>query len=205
MDCFAIKKDKVLVRLFNAIPVDENVDIYMDGKLIISNLSYKEFSPYTYIPIGLHKIDIYIVGTTTNPIIRTSLRLPGDQIFTIAITGNEKEETLLVIEDDADQVTSNDSSIGRIVNLAPNIPVADVLFNETPAVNNVEFRDETPYVYIPPGKYNVEVKTTQDGSYIAKSVFDFKVGKIYTTYIVGNPPNVELLNSIDGNTYACRN
>ena len=29
------------------------------------------------------------------------------------------------------------------------------------------------------------------------------VDRIYSIYIIGNPPNIELLQSVDGNTYAC--
>ena len=37
--------------------------------------------------------------------------------------------------------------------------------------------------------------------------FEFKIqiklSNIYSIYIIGDPPNVELLQSVDGNTYAC--
>lgn len=204
MDCFQIKKNNVLIRMFNALPVGEPVDIYMDGHLIVSNLKYKDFSPYTYISTESHKVDVYKAGTKSNPLIRTSLFLPLEQIFTLGLTGNKGEETLLTIPDDIEQMPSSNSAVGRIINLAPNIPIADVFFNNKPEVNNIDYRDQTPYAYIPPGKYTLEVKATEDGSPITKSVFDFKADRIYTTYIVGDQPNTQLLNSVDGNTYVCK-
>ena len=35
------------------------------------------------------------------------------------------------------------------------------------------------------------------------SNIQFKPDRIYSIYIIGNPPNIELLQSVDGNTYAC--
>ena len=32
---------------------------------------------------------------------------------------------------------------------------------------------------------------------------EFKANRIYTIYIVGNKPNIEIIQSVDGNTYAC--
>lgn len=204
MDCFSIKKNNLLIRMFNALPANEAIDIYVDGNLLASNLKYKEFSPYTYMTKELTKLDVYKAGEKTNPIIRTSIRLPLEQIFTIALTGNKGQETALVVEDDIEQTTAPNNAIGRVVNLAPNIPIADVLFNNTPGVNGVDYRDETPYVYLPIGKYNVEVRETESGNNITTGVFEFKAERIYTTYIVGDLPNTQLINSVDGNTYACR-
>lgn len=204
MNCYNMQKNRTLARIFNTLPYNQPVDIYGDGILIFSDLKYKEFTPYVYTLEGLHKIDIYKAGSKENPIIRTAIRLPLDQIFTIAITGNEKEETLLVIDEDIEQEPSKDSAIGRVVNLSPGLPVVDIFVNGSPSINNIDFRDQTPYVYIPPGIYTTEVRTSQDGSDVASDKFEFKTNRIYTSYIIGNPPNVEILNSVDGNTYVCR-
>ena len=32
---------------------------------------------------------------------------------------------------------------------------------------------------------------------------EYKANRIYTIYIIGNQPNVELIQAVDGNTYAC--
>ncbi|MGL6107963.1 DUF4397 domain-containing protein [Romboutsia sp.] len=203
MNCFKIEKNKSLVRMFNALSSNKAVDIYSDGILIFSDVEYKEFTSYMYVMEGSHKIDVYEAGTKEKPIIRTTIKLPVSQIFTIAITGNENEETLLVIGEDINKKVSKESAIGRTVNLAPDIPIVDLAFNEKPSVDNISYRDETPYVFIPPDKYDIYVKEASTGNIIAEYKFEFKPNRIYTLYIIGNPPNVELLQSVDGNTYAC--
>lgn len=203
MDCFKIDKTKKLVRMFNALPEDAAVDIYVNGNLLYSDLKYKEFTSYAYMEEGMQKIDVYKAGTKTNPLIRGTLKIPSEQIFTIALTGNKGEEALLVIEDDITQQPSKESAINRIVNLAPDLPEADVNFNDMPSASNISYRDETLYAYLPPGKYKITVEESETEYDVTESMFEFKVERIYTIYIIGNPPNVELIQSVDGNTYAC--
>lgn len=203
MDCFEIEKNRTLSRIFNSLPYNQPIDVYGDGILIFSDLKYTEFSPYVYVLGGLHKIDVYEAGKKENPIIRTSINLPLEQIFTIAVVGNKDQESLLVIDEDITQRPSMDSAVARSVNLSPDIPAVDVFVDGKPSVSNITFRDQTPYVYIPLGKYEIEVKSSESNSQIAKETFEFKANRIYTIYITGNPPNVVLINSVDGNTYAC--
>lgn len=204
MDCFKVKPTKTLVRVFNALPINIPVDIYGDGILIFSELKYKDFTSYFYVPVGTHKVDIYKAGTKSNPIIRTSLRLPTDQIFTIAITGNQGEETLLVVDEDIEQQPSKQDAVGRTVNLCPNIEFIDLLFNDVPSLNNVAYRDETPYVFIPPGIYNISVKDGTTGNVMSTGKFEYKAERIYTLYIVGDEQNIQMVQSVDGNTYVCK-
>ena len=43
MDCFKIDKDRGLIRYLNALPSQKAVDIYVDNKLLYSNIKYKNF------------------------------------------------------------------------------------------------------------------------------------------------------------------
>ncbi|MGL5347525.1 MAG: DUF4397 domain-containing protein [Peptostreptococcaceae bacterium] len=203
MDCFKIDQTKNLVRMFNALPENVSVDIYVNGELLYSNVKYKEFTTYAYGEVGNIKIDVYNTGTKSNPLIRGTVRIPAEQIFTIALTGNKGEEALLVLEDDITQQPSKESAINKIVNLSPDLPEADVNFNDTPSASNISYRDETLYAYLPPGKYKITVEESETEYEVTEGVFEFKAERIYTIYIIGNPPNVELIQSVDGNTYAC--
>ena len=202
MDCFKIEEDKGLIRFFNALPSQESVDIYVDKKLLYTDIKYKDFTPYMYVETRPYNIDIYQSGTQ-NPIIRTTFRLPDENLFTLAITGNTGQETLIIVDDDIDQKTSNTQAISRFVNLSPDLPVADIFYNDKPIVDNIDYRDQTVYEYLNPGKYTVSVKENLSGSPLKIMDFEFKANRIYTIYIIGNPPNIDLIQSVDGNTYAC--
>lgn len=203
MDCFKIDNTKNLSRFFNALPYGESVDVYSNGKLIAQNLEYKGFTPFSYGENATQKIDVYKAGTNTNPIIRTTIKLPAEQIFTIAITGNKGEEALLSIEEDITQRPSKESAISRIVNLSPDLPEVDVNFNGNPTAANISYRDETLYEYFEPGEYTITVEESITENPVVESKFEYKVERIYSIYIIGDEPNVELLQAVDGNTYVC--
>ena len=205
MDCFKIQENKGLIRFFNALPSQKSVDIYMDNKLLNSNIKYKDFTPYIYVEYSdnkKYKIDIYETGTK-KAIIRSTFRLPDESLFTLAITGDVGQEIILDIEEDIDQKTSSTQAIERFVNLSPKLPVADIFFNDKQAVDNIDYRDETEYEYLNPGQYTVFVKEDLTGNPLATVNLEYKANRIYTIYIIGNQPNVELIQAVDGNTYAC--
>ena len=205
MDCFKIQENKGFIRFFNALPSQKSVDIYLDNKLLNSNIQYKDFTPYIYVEYSdnkKYKIDIYETGTK-KAIIRSTFRLPDESLFTLAITGDVGQETILDIEEDIDQKTSSTQAIERFVNLSPKLPVADIFFNDKQAVDNIDYRDETEYEYLNPGQYTVFVKEDLTGNPLATVNLEYKANRIYTIYIIGNQPNVELIQAVDGNTYAC--
>ena len=99
--------------------------------------------------------------------------------------------------------TSNTQAVQRFVNLSPDLPIADIFYNNKQAVDNIDYRDETEYEYLNPGQYTVFVKEDLTGNPLATVNLEYKANRIYTIYIIGNQPNVELIQAVDGNTYAC--
>lgn len=204
MDCVKIPKAKNLFRMFNALPYNQPIDVYLNGKLIASNLKYKDFTSFSYGDFLKQKIDVFKTGTITNPIIKSVIKLPAEQIFTVAVTGNKGEEIVIPLEEDVTTKPSNESAINRIVNLSPELPAVDVTFNGSPSANNIEYRDETLYAFLPPGEYDIVVEDSATSEPVVEGKFSFKTDRIYSIYILGDMQNIELLQSVDGNTYVCK-
>ncbi len=202
MDCFKIEEDRGLVRYLNVLPSQQAVDIYVDNKLLYSDVKYKGFTQYVYMENRSYKIDVNEAGTQ-NILIRTTFVLPDEDLFTLGITGNKGQESLIIINEDIDQKTSNTQAIVRFVNLSPDLPVSDIFNNNTPAVDDIDYRDQTPYQYVNPGQYTISVKENLTQRPLKIANIEFKANRIYSIYIIGNPPNIEFLQSVDGNTYAC--
>ena len=202
MDCFKIEKNKGLIRYLNVLPSQQAVDIYVDNKPLYSDIKYKDFTPYVYMENRPYKIDINEAGTK-NVLIRTTFILPDEDLFTLGITGDFGQESIIIVDEDLDQKVSNTQAVQRFVNLSPNLPIADIFYNGKPVVDDIDYRDQTLYDYVNPGQYTVSVKENLSGNNIVSSNITFKSDRIYSIYIIGNSPNVELLQSVDGNTYAC--
>ena len=157
---------------------------------------------HIYMENRSYKIDIYEAGTK-NILIRTTFIIPDESLFTLAISGNIGQEALIIVDEDIEQKSSNSQAVVRFVNLSPDLPIADIFNNDKPIVDNIDYKDQTIYEYLNPGGYTISVKGNLNGDDLVTTNIQFKTDRIYSIYIIGDIPNVELLQSVDGNTYVC--
>lgn len=204
MDCVKIKSGTSLLRVFHAAPQAPAVDVYINEKLVFSNLQFTQFSSYVKLKEGEYRIDIFQAGTMVQPIISGSLDLDEGQMLTIAAIGNLDDLSLLVINDNADKKASPKVSSFRVVHLSPNTPAVDILVNNKILVENLAFKQNTSYVDIAPGSYNIEAVLNSNKESVLVFGAVLKTNRIYTIYIVGESPNLRAIQSVDGNTYLCR-
>ena len=192
------------MRVFHASPQAPAVDVYINEKLVFSNLQFTQFSSYVKLKEGEYRIDIFQTGTMLQPIISGSLDLDEGQMLTIAAIGNLDDLSLLVINDNADKKASPKVSSFRVVHLSPNTPAVDILVNNKILVENLAFKQNTSYVDIAPGSYNIEAVLSSNKESVLVFGVMLKANRIYTIYIVGESPNLRAIQSVDGNTYLCR-
>ncbi len=204
MDCVKIESGTSLLRVFHAAPQAPAVDVYINEKLVFSNLQFTQFSSYVKLKEGEYRIDIFQTGTMLQPIISGSLDLDEGQMLTIAAIGNLDDLSLLVINDNADKKASPKVSSFRVVHLSPNTPAVDILVNNKILVESLAFKQNTSYVDIAPGSYNIEAVLSSNKESVLVFGVMLKANRIYTIYIVGESPNLRGIQSVDGNTYLCR-
>lgn len=204
MDCFEIKNNSSLVRVFHAAPQAPNVDVYVNDQMVFSNLAFGDFTRYVYLDEGEYNISVYLAGQKDRPVINQMVDVPPQQIFTIAATGNLDNLGLLVIPDKVSKSPSQNYSSVRVIHLSPNAPGVDILVDGDTLFEDISFGEGTDYVDLNPGTYNVNVVLNTDKSVVLPLKVTLNPDKIYTIYIIGNPPTLQAVQVVDGNTYACR-
>lgn len=204
MDCFEIKNNSSLVRVFNAAPQAPNVDVYVNDQMVFSNLAFGDFTRYVYLDEGEYNVSVYLAGQKDRPVINQMVDVPSQQIFTIAATGNLDNLGLLVIPDKVSKSPSQNYSSVRVIHLSPNAPGVDILVDGDTLFEDISFGEGTDYVDLNPGTYNVNVVLNTDKSVVLPLKVTLNPDKIYTIYIIGNPPTLQAVQIVDGNTYACR-
>ena len=204
MDCFEIKNNSSLVRVFHAAPQAPNVDVYVNDQMVFSNLAFGDFSRYVYLDEGEYNVSVYLAGQKDRPVINQMVDVPSQQIFTIAATGNLDNLGLLVIPDKVSKSPSQNYSSVRVIHLSPNAPGVDILVDGDTLFEDISFGEGTDYVDLNPGTYNVNVVLNTDKSVVLPLKVTLNPDKIYTIYIIGNPPTLQAVQVVDGNTYACR-
>ena len=204
MDCFEIKSNSSLVRVFHAAPQAPNVDVYVNDQMVFSNLAFGDFTRYVYLDEGEYNVSVYLAGQKDRPVINQMVDVPSQQIFTIAATGNLDNLGLLVIPDKVSKSPSQNYSSVRVIHLSPNAPGVDILVDGDTLFEDISFGEGTDYVDLNPGTYNVNVVLNTDKSVVLPLKVTLNPDKIYTIYIIGNPPTLQAVQVVDGNTYACR-
>lgn len=204
MDCFEIKKNSSLVRVFHASPQAPGVDVYVNDQIVFSDLVFGEFTKYVYLDEGEYKVDVYPTGKKDTPVISQMVDIPSQQIFTIVATGNLDDLGLLIVPDKVSKSPSKDYSSIRVIHLSPNAPGVDILVDGDTLFEDISFGEGTDYVDLNPGTYNVNVVLNTDKSVVLPLKVTLNPDKIYTIYIIGNPPTLQAVQVVDGNTYACR-
>ena len=204
MDCFEIKNNSSLVRIFHAAPQAPNVDVYVNDQMVFSNLAFGDFTRYVYLDEGEYNVSVYLAGQKDRPVINQMVDVPSQQIFTIAATGNLDNLGLLVIPDKVSKSPSQNYSSVRVIHLSPNAPGVDILVDGDTLFEDISFGEGTDYVDLNPGTYNVNVVLNTDKSVVLPLKVTLNPDKIYTIYIIGNPPTLQAVQVVDGNTYACR-
>ena len=179
MDCFEIKNNSSLVRVFHAAPQAPNVDVYVNDQMVFSNLAFGDFTRYVYLDEGEYNVSVYLAGNLDNL-------------------------GLLVIPDKVSKSPSQNYSSVRVIHLSPNAPGVDILVDGDTLFEDISFGEGTDYVDLNPGTYNVNVVLNTDKSVVLPLKVTLNPDKIYTIYIIGNPPTLQAVQVVDGNTYACR-
>ena len=204
MDCFEIKNNSSLVRVFHAAPQAPNVDVYVNDQMVFSNLAFGDFTRYVYLDEGEYNVSVYLAGQKDRPVINQMVDVPSQQIFTIAATGNLDNLGLLVIPDKVSKSPSQNYSSVRVIHLSPNALGVDILVDGDTLFEDISFGEGTDYVDLNPETYNVNVVLNTDKSVVLPLKVTLNPDKIYTIYIIGNPPTLQAVQVVDGNTYACR-
>lgn len=193
------------IRFFHALPGASAVDTYINDKLAVRNLTYRQFS--TYIPLlpGAYNIKLYVTGSKENPILNKNIMIPEQVIYTIGIINNIGQTDLFPINDPKAEIDKTKTMI-RFINLSQDSSSLDLkLPDGTVLFNNMQFKKIPDYKAVSAGRYTFEVydSTTNKRVLIIPNMI-LKPDRFITVYVIGlaaGRPNLEVVLPLDGNTY----
>lgn len=84
---FSTSTDIAHVRFYNAAAVREPLDIYLNGRLVVSNLDYMNYTRYLHIIPGIYRLTVFSRTNPQSAIIDTSVRFRSGTSYTLAILG----------------------------------------------------------------------------------------------------------------------
>ena len=173
----------------------------------LNNMKYEEPSKVQdeVIPFLLNKNDI-IVKSKTGSGKTASFAIPI--VEKIDINNNcvqgliiaPTRELALQIKEEMETPTGNKSR-ARFIHLVPNGRPVDILLDKEMVLEDVEYKEVTPYTDVDPKTYQVDVLLNENGQLIRQIRVTINPGRVYSFYGLGNKPNFQIFQSLDGATF----
>lgn len=144
------------VRVFHASPNAPNVDIYVNGQLLLQDVAYKQISDYIPVMPGDYRIMITATGQQ-EAVLTKDVNVPANSAITLAAAGKVENLKLLPYQDDL--YPEQGKAKVRFIHLSPDAPRVDIAVKGGDVLfSNVGFEESTPYKSLPPTKVDLEVR-----------------------------------------------
>lgn len=188
------------LRVIHASPDAPAVDIYVNGSKAISNLAFKDVSPWASLPAGTYDVKVTAAGGT-DAVIQANLPLEGGKYYSVVATGKLANITAKVFTDDFSPLDAGKARL-RVVHASPDAPAVDVAVTGGPVlVPNLAFPDASGNLAVDAGTYDVEVRAAgTTTAALSTPGLALEAGKLYTVYAVGllgGTPALSLLPVVD--------
>jgi len=186
------------VRFLHASPNTPAVDVYIDNRKAVSNLTYASIAGYAALPSTIHDIAVYPLGQTDNPLTQFTIDPSKDSYRTIVLAGLSPNIQPRIYVDSSQIIPGNESRI-RFVDMSPAAPAMDVA-TETGQLlfSGVTFGRVADYISVQPNIYSLRIRAAGTPNVIlGLPELAFRGGRTYTIYAIGilggSPPLTAVL------------
>jgi hypothetical protein len=185
---FAQGGGQAQVRVAHLAPDAPNVDVYVNGDPVLTDVPYTTVSDYLSLPAGTQQVTVYATGDTTSPVIDTPVQLAAGGAYTVAAVGLVADDSLTaqVYQDDLRSPDSGNAKV-RVVHASPDAGPVDVIPRGGQAlVEGLTFPEASPYAEVPAGSYTLDVNAAGTKK-TALTVPDASLasGGVYSAFAVG--------------------
>ncbi|WP_136716009.1 DUF4397 domain-containing protein [Halorientalis salina] len=177
------------VRVAHMSPDAPNVDVYVDGDPVLTDVPFRTTSDYLELAPGTYTVMITAAGDESTVVFEDDLTVEAAD-YTVVAAGELADDgeafEVLVLEDDTSD-PGGDSARVRLVHVAPDAPAVDVTSGGTTVFDGAAY-GETATQTVPANDYTLEIRPDSDGD-DAEVVADYDVSlngrTAYTVFAAG--------------------
>jgi hypothetical protein len=185
--------DEAAIRVAHASPDAPDVDVLVDGSVVVSDLSFRDVSPYLEVPAGEYEVAVNAAGTDTTVFGPVDLTLEAEDYTAVArgeVSSDDTAFTVAVFEDTNGANVGDDEARVRAIHASPDAPAVDVTVDDGAATlfDGVAFGESGGYVVVEAGTYDVEIRPDtgdDDGSVVFETDLTLEGGATYTAFAEG--------------------
>ena len=182
-------------RVLHAIPGGPSVDVYVDGKKVLSNVAYKSVSDYMAIPTGKHNFKV-TKSAQSDALVAADLTNSKDKFYTVAAYGTTEKPLVLRVNEATGKEIEGKARV-YVVHLAQ-APAVDVT---TPSTRNKTTGFASFLKAVPPGTSraksatpgDVKLQVRAEGKVVKEADAKIEAGQRYTVFAVGSASALELI------------
>jgi hypothetical protein len=197
----ADEHDNAMVRVVHASPDAPNVDVWVDGETVLTDVPFTAVSDYLSVPAGTYNIQVTATGDTT-PVIEADLEFAAGTATTIAAHGLLADITAAVFTDD---ITIADGQAKlRAIHLSPSAP-ADVDIAVTGGdvvVPGLAYPEASGYLTLDAGDYPLEIRAAGDTAAALQFDVTLEANTNYTAFAMDAEDGVQVIAAVDATATA---
>jgi hypothetical protein len=173
------------IRILNTSPDAHNLDIYINGKRVVRDLSFKEASQVLALKPGKYHVDIYPAGNMVNSVLNKKITIEPGKSYTWAIIESVKKMRLLVYLNQP-EVPMNEAKV-RFIHLSPDTHALDVAVKDRDVIfPKVSYKQSTEYLALSPMTVDLEAREAGTKNVILQMPnSQFKANEVYTIFFIG--------------------
>jgi LPXTG-motif cell wall-anchored protein len=191
---FAQTNAKASVRVVHASPDAPAVDIYINDRETLSNLSFKRVTAYTALDAGTYTVKVFPVSANGqgNPTLQTQVTLNPGWDYTIAAVGKLENIQARVISDNLNVPGAGKTKV-RAYHFSPNAPSVNVGVKDgSTLVRGLAFPNATDYLTVDSGRYNLVVQNASNNEQVLEipnaNLTSNAVQSVFVFGLVGENP-----------------
>jgi len=174
------------LRVGHASPDAPNVDVWVDGAVVLEDVPFRAVSDYLTLPAADHNVKVSPAGAAEPIVIDADLTLEADTDYTVAAIGMLADIRPLVLVDDNGAPEAGNAHV-RFVHASPDAPAVDIAVTGGPVVfPDVGFGATSEYVPVEAGTYDLEVRPAGTET-VALPIpgVELANGTVYTVFAMG--------------------
>ena len=175
-----------MVRLVNALPANQSIDVSGDDRTLFSAVTYKKVTPYVEVKDNQINFKLFPAAKDSSIADNSEMMKDGNRYTIVALPDDKGGATMRILRDEV--VPDSGKARIRVINAAPGVKDADVALQgqKDPLFSDVDYKSEAGYKDITPITATVEIRGDDPNSkpILVKNVH-FDAGKAYTIVLTG--------------------
>ncbi len=189
----AAQGEMARVRVIHASPDAPAVDVFVDGKAVLTNVAFTAISDYLMVPAGPHRVAVAPAGQGEGAaVINANPTVEGGKAYTIAAVGQVANIKAQVYNDNLAAPAAGKAHV-RVIHASPDAPAVAVKVAGGPTlIQSLAFPNASDYLPVDAATYNLQVTPAGAEQVVLDlSGTTLNAGTIYDVVALGQLANIQ--------------